>query len=43
MGKPFHRSDVHKKKLKKNLAVLGMIVGFCVVILAVTMIKISGN
>jgi len=43
MAKSFHRSDVHKKKLKKNLAVLAMIAGFCAVIWIVTMIKIVGS
>lgn len=35
-------SDLHKKKLKKNLAVLAAIFGFCAVIAVITMIKISG-
>jgi len=34
-------SALHKKKLTKNLAVLGVIFGFCAIIFAVTMIKIS--
>ena len=34
--------DVHKRKLKKNIAVFGLVVGVCVLIWAVTMIKISG-
>ncbi len=42
MSKSFHKSDIHKKKLKKNLAVLGMIVGFIAIIWAITMIKIAG-
>ena len=43
MSKSFHRSDVHKKKLAKNLAVLGMIAAFCAVIWAVTMIRIGAG
>jgi len=35
-------SDVHKKKLKKNLAVLVAILVFCAVIATITMIKIAG-
>ena len=35
-------SDLHKKKLKKNLAVLGIILGSIAVIWVITMIKISG-
>ncbi|MEM7650749.1 MAG: hypothetical protein AAF204_01545 [Pseudomonadota bacterium] len=40
--KPLHKTDLHKKKLKKNLAVLGMILGFIALIWAITMIKIAG-
>jgi hypothetical protein len=36
-------SDVHKRKFKKNLAVLGLITGFFVLVWAVTMIKIANN
>lgn len=36
-------SDLHKKKMKKNLAVLAMIAGFCAIIWAVTMIRIAGG
>lgn len=36
-------SEVHKQKFKKNLAVLGMIVGFGLLIFAVTIIRISGG
>jgi len=39
----FHRSEVHKKKLKKNLAVMGLILGFVGVIWIVSMIKIAGG
>lgn len=34
-------SDLHRKKLKKNLAVLGLILGFCALIWVITMIKIA--
>lgn len=33
--------DLHKRKLKKNLAVLGLIFGFCALIWVITMIKIA--
>ncbi len=36
-------SELHKKKLKKNLAVLGLIFGFCALVWAITMIKIVQN
>lgn len=36
-------SDLHKTKLKKNLAVLGLIVGFCALLFVITVIKISGT
>ena len=36
-------SELHKKKLKKNLAVLAMVVGFCALIWIVTMIRIAGG
>ena len=35
--------ELHKRKFSKNMAVLGMIFGFCALIWAVTMIKISSN
>jgi len=35
-------SELHKKKLKKNLTVLAIIIGVFTLILAVTIIKISG-
>lgn len=41
--KPFHRSEVHRRQLRKNLAVLGIIAGVCAMIWIVTMIKISGG
>ncbi|MCB9990400.1 MAG: hypothetical protein H6867_03340 [Rhodospirillales bacterium] len=34
-------SDIHKKKLKKNLAILGLIFLWCALIWMVTMIKIA--
>jgi len=37
-----YKSPVHKAKMKKNLAVLGIILGIIAVIWAVTMIKIAG-
>ncbi len=40
--KPFHKSELHKQKLKKNIAVAGMILGFIALIWVITMIKISG-
>ena len=36
-------SDLHKKKLKKNLADLGAILGLCALILIVTIIKLQGS
>ncbi len=36
-------SDLHKKKLKKNLAVLGLVIGAIALIWAITMVKISGT
>ena len=36
-------SPLHKQKLKKNLAVLGIILAFIAIIWAVTMIKIAGG
>jgi hypothetical protein len=36
-------SNVHKRKFKKNMAVLGLITGFFVMVWAVTMIKIANN
>lgn len=36
-------SEVHKRKFKKNLAVLGLIIGFIALIWSVTMIKIAAN
>ena len=34
-------SDIHKKKLKKNLVVLGIIFGFMALIWAITIIKMT--
>lgn len=34
-------SDLHKTKLKKNLAVLAIVVGLCALIWGITMVKIS--
>ena len=41
MAKPLHQTELHKKKLKKNLTVLAMIIGFFIIVWAVTMIKIA--
>ena len=38
-----HKTDLHKKKLKKNLIVVGAIIGFIAVIWIVTMIRIAGG
>jgi hypothetical protein len=35
-------SDLHKKKLKTNLAILAALAGFCALIWVITMVKISG-
>jgi hypothetical protein len=35
--------ELHKKKLKKNLALLGLILGFCGLIFAVSIIRMSGG
>jgi len=42
MSKSFHKTELHQKKLKKNLTVLALILGFIALIWAITMIKISG-
>lgn len=36
-------SELHKQKLKKNLAVLGMIAALCVLLVTITVIKVSGQ
>jgi len=36
-------SDLHKQKRKKNLAMLAMIAAFCIILCAVTVIRISGG
>lgn len=36
-------SDLHKKKFKTNMAILGAIFVFGVIVAAITMIKISGS
>lgn len=41
--KLFYQSEIHKKKLKKNIAVMAAILGFCGLIWAITMIRIAGN
>ena len=35
-------SDVHKKKLRTNLAIFGAILAFCALIFAITMVKLNG-
>jgi hypothetical protein len=35
-------SELHKRKLKKNLAVLAMVLGFIALVWAITMIRIAG-
>jgi len=35
-------SEIHKKKLKKNLTVLAILVAFIAIIWAVTIIRIAG-
>lgn len=35
-------SELHKKKFKTNLAILVGIFGFCALIVAITIIKMSG-
>ena len=34
---------LHKEKLKKNLAVLALIVGFVALVFAISIVKMSGN
>lgn len=34
-------SNIHKKKLKTNLAILATIIGFCALIWAITMVKMA--
>ncbi len=41
--KPFHHSEVHRKKIKKNMAVLSIVFGLCALIWVVSMIKMSGG
>ena len=35
--------EIHRKKLKKNLAVLAMLFGFCALIFAVSITKMAMN
>jgi hypothetical protein len=35
-------SELHKKKLKTNLAIMAGVLGFCALIAFITMIKIAG-
>lgn len=34
-------SDLHKKKLKKNLSVLAIVMGLCLILFAITIIKMG--
>ncbi len=34
-------SDLHKKKYKKNLAILALIFGFCAIFFLVTLIRLK--
>lgn len=43
MSKPLHHSPVHKAKFKKNLAVLGILVGLIALIFAISIIKMHIN
>lgn len=43
MSKPLHQTELHKKKLKKNLMVLGLIIGFIAMIWCITIIRIAGG
>lgn len=36
-------SDLHKEKLKKNIAVIGLVLGICALIFAITMVKLTRN
>lgn len=36
------KSEIHKKKFKKNLAVFSLIIGFIALFWVITMIKIAG-
>lgn len=35
--------NLHKKKLTKNLAVLALILGFCAMVFAVSIVRMSGG
>lgn len=37
------KTELHNKKLKKNLLALAMIFGFCALIWSITIIRISGQ
>ncbi len=34
--------ELHRKKLKKNLAVLALIIGFVALVFAISIVKMSG-
>lgn len=38
-----HKTELHKKKFKKNVAMLALIVGFIAVFWIITMIRIAGG
>jgi hypothetical protein len=35
-------SELHKKRFKKNLGVMAIVMGLCVLLWAITIIKMSG-
>lgn len=37
------KSELHSRKLKKNIVVFGLVIGFIAVIWTVTMVKIANN
>jgi hypothetical protein len=34
--------EIHKKKFKKNIAVLALVLGFCALVFAVSILKMKG-
>ncbi len=35
--------EIHKRKLKKNLAVLALILGFCALVFGISIIRMKGG
>jgi hypothetical protein len=35
--------ELHKQKLKKNIAVLALIIGFVALVFVISIVKMSGN